>query len=181
MSVTKRWHVWLKIDKGCFVQDIKVINMKVGTLYPKEVCNRQSNRIGPGGCPSGKDAPGDWIKKRRDGEGRAPYFMQVAKQDEKGESIHVLQALNKWSIDLNSPWTTGIAGRLDRHGNQVSKWAVDYADGMISDFHTLFVAPSMWLPQITYLLQRSLYYHHYMYTNTSKNSAVLLWDNLVLV
>jgi hypothetical protein len=67
----------------------------------------------------------------------------VAKQDEMGECIQVLEALNKWSIDLNSAWTTGIAGRLDRHGNQVRKWAADYTDGMISDLHTMFVASSM--------------------------------------
>jgi hypothetical protein len=87
-----------------------------------------------------------------------------------GESIQVLEALNKWGVDLNSAWTTGIASRLDWHGNQIRKWAADYTYRLICYFHAMLVAPSMWLAQITYLLQRNLYYHHY--TNTSKNSAV---------
>jgi hypothetical protein len=54
--------------------------------------------------------------------------MKMVEQDDVGESIQVLETLVEGREDLDSTGSTGITGRLDRHGFQFVEGAMNYSD-----------------------------------------------------
>ncbi|KPL76873.1 hypothetical protein ADN00_09735 [Ornatilinea apprima] len=62
--------------------------------------------------------------------------MKVIHQDQVRESVQVFEAFSKLGKDLHRARRATAAGGLDGHLLEIGEGAVNYADGVIGDFHS---------------------------------------------
>lgn len=88
----KPWYVWLDVQQGCFIKDIKIFNDQNVAFPVQQTYYGQADSVWPTRMPRSIDAMWFIIKKRRPDQFDLPGAVKEVQQIEVGKHFDISQA-----------------------------------------------------------------------------------------